>query len=159
MQQVNINIWRNPIYFLAFGFGSGLLPKAPGTFGTLVAIPLYLLLSQLALTWYLIVTLLGLVMGIYLCEVTSRALKVHDHSGIVWDEIIGFFITMVAAPAGWLWIALGFVLFRVFDIWKPWPIKIVDKYWQGGFGVMFDDVIAGIYAGILLQLIRIIVGD
>jgi len=138
---------------LSLGFGSGLSPYAPGTMGTLVAIPLYLLLSQLELMPYLIVVVAGFLIGIYLCDKTSKALGVHDHSGIVWDEIIGYWITMTAVPAlTWQWIVAGFVLFRFFDIVKPWPVKIADKRVPGGFGIMFDDLLAGLYALACMQI-------
>ena len=136
----------NPLHFLSLGFGSGLAPVAPGTFGTLAAIPLYLLIAQLDLPYYLAIILLGFGIGVYLCGYTSTALGVHDHSGIVWDEFVGFWITMIAVPVTWQWIAAGFVLFRVFDIVKPWPVKIADTKMTGGFGIMFDDVLAGLYA-------------
>ena len=137
---------RNPRHFLALGFGSGLAPVAPGTCGTLVAIPLYLVLAQLDLPYYLASLVLCFGIGVYLCNYTSAALGVHDHSGIVWDEFVGFWITMIAVPVTWQWILAGFVLFRVFDIVKPWPVKIVDAKMKGGFGIMFDDVLAGLYA-------------
>lgn len=143
----------NPIHFLSLGGGSGLSPFAPGTAGTFIAVPLYLLISELPITWYLSVVVVGFVIGIYLCGATSRALGVHDHSGIVWDEIIGFFITMIWVPVTWYWILAGFLLFRFFDVVKPWPIRQADKQVQGGFGIMIDDVLAGIYALICLQLL------
>jgi len=121
--------------------------------GTLVAIPLYLLLSRLELWPYLIVVAAGFLLGIYVCDKTSKALGVHDHSGIVWDEIIGYWITMIAIPAvTWQWILAGFVLFRFFDIVKPWPVKIADKRVPGGFGIMFDDLLAGLYALACIQI-------
>jgi len=143
----------SPIHLLSLGFGSGLSPYAPGTMGTLVAIPLYLLLSRLELWPYLIVVAAGFLLGIYVCDKTSKALGVHDHSGIVWDEIIGYWITMIAIPAvTWQWILAGFVLFRFFDIVKPWPVKIADKRVPGGFGIMFDDLLAGLYALACIQI-------
>ncbi|OQX34517.1 MAG: phosphatidylglycerophosphatase A [Oceanospirillales bacterium LUC14_002_19_P2] len=143
----------NPVHFLAFGFGSGLAPKAPGTFGTLAAIPLYLLLSQLSLPVYVVVLVLASMLGIWLCGKTAKDLGVHDHPGIVWDEFCGYWLTMLAAPAGWLWIIVGFILFRLFDIWKPWPISLADKRMPGGMGIMVDDLIAGLYALIVMQVI------
>ena len=131
--------WRNPIHFLAFGFGSGAMPKAPGTWGTLAAIPIYLLL------------LLTLV-GIWLCHRTASDMGVHDHPGIVWDEIVGYLITMIVAPVGWIWIVVGFFLFRFFDIIKPWPIRWVDRHVHGGFGIMLDDVLAGLMALACMQI-------
>ena len=144
-------IWTRPTHFLAFGCGAGAMPVAPGTFGTLAAVPLYLLLAPLSLPLYLAVVAVMLLLGVWLCHVTARDLGVHDHSGIVWDEIVGYLLTMAAAPPGWLWIVLGFVLFRFFDIIKPWPIGLVDRRVSGGFGIMLDDVIAAVYAWVLLQ--------
>jgi phosphatidylglycerophosphatase A len=145
-------ILRNPIHFLAFGFGSGLAPKAPGTAGTVVAIPSYLLLSHYSLLTYALVVVAAFIVGIYLCAKTADDLGVHDHPGIVWDEFVGYLITMFAAPVGWFWVILGFLLFRLFDIWKPWPIKLLDEKVESGLGIMIDDVLAGIYAAIILQL-------
>ena len=143
---------RNPLHLLSLGFGSGLSPHAPGTMGTLVAVPMYLLLGRLDLIVYLMVILGGFILGVYICNYTSKALGVHDHSGIVWDEIIGYWITMIAVPAlTWEWILAGFVLFRLFDIIKPWPVNIADKHLSGGFGIMIDDVLAGLYAFACIQ--------
>lgn len=147
------SIWSNPIYFLAFGFGSGLSPVAPGTCGTLVAIPLYLLLRDLHLAIYLLIIVAGTVFGTWLCSQTTKALQVHDHPGIVWDEIIGFLVTMTAAPHGVMWLALGFVAFRFFDILKPFPIRYLDQKVETGFGVMLDDLVAGFYGWLLLQTV------
>lgn len=146
-------VWRNPWHFLAFGFGSGLAPIAPGTFGTLAAIPLYLLLVQLPWSVYAIITLFAFIIGVYICQITSDDLKVHDFSGIVWDEFVGLWITLFLIPFEWHWLILGFVLFRFFDILKPWPINYLDKYAKGGFGIMIDDVLAGLYAWLCLFLI------
>ena len=153
MTKIPTKILLNPLHLLSLGFGSGLAPKAPGTCGTLIAVPLYLLLVQLPPVWYLLAVLLAFGFGVFLCEYTSRALGVHDHPGIVWDELVGYWITMIAVPAEWLWILVGFVLFRVFDIWKPWPVRIADKTLKGGFGIMIDDVLAGVYALICLHLL------
>ncbi|MGR6503232.1 phosphatidylglycerophosphatase A family protein [Shewanella sp. Koi 1] len=142
---------KNPIHFLALGFGSGLAAKAPGTFGTLAAVPLYLLLAQLPLSWYLAVTLVCVLAGIYICDKAAKDMGVHDHGAIVWDEVAGLLITMIAAPAGVLWLVVGFVLFRLFDIIKPWPIRWLDAKVEGGFGIMIDDVLAGIFALIGVQ--------
>lgn len=144
-------VFSSSVHFLAFGFGSGLSPFAPGTAGTLAAIPLYLLLAQLPLWGYVAVLLLMSLAGIWICGESSRRLGVHDHGGIVWDEFAGFLLTMLAAPAGWMWIVVGFFLFRMFDIWKPWPIRLVDRDVPGGFGIMFDDILAGVYAWLVLQ--------
>ncbi|WP_455219406.1 phosphatidylglycerophosphatase A family protein [Kaarinaea lacus] len=149
--------FRNPIYWLAVGLGSGLAPKAPGTAGTLVAIPIYLLLDGLLLWQYLVIVIAGLIVGIWICDVAARQLGVHDDPSIVWDEIIGFLITMIAAPVGWFWIVTGFVLFRFFDIVKPWPIRTIDRRVAGGMGIMLDDVLAGIYSLVCMQLLMIVV--
>lgn len=148
------SVWRNPIHFLAFGLGSGTAPKAPGTFGTLAAVPFYFFfLQDLESIEYLIILVVTSLIGIYLCGKTSKDLGVHDHSGIVWDEFVGYWITMWLAPTGWLYIVLGFVLFRVFDILKPWPILWVDKHVHGGFGIMLDDVLAGLMSCVVLQIL------
>jgi len=147
----------SPSRFLAFGFGSGLAPKAPGTCGTLAAVPIYLLLMDLPLTWYLTIVLVFTVYGVWICGVTSRYFDVPDHPGIVWDEIVGFLITMIAAPSGFIWIVIGFLLFRLFDIWKPWPICLLDRHVHGGLGIMIDDVVAGIFAAILMNVIAALI--
>lgn len=143
----------NPVHCLALGFGTGLAPKAPGTVGTLVGIPLYLLLSGLPPAYYLAVVIAGFVIGVYACSRTARDVAVHDHPAIVWDEVIGYLVTMALAPPGWLTVLAGFVLFRFFDVLKPPPIRAVDRRIHGGFGIMFDDVLAGLYAAGCLQLL------
>lgn len=145
------SVWRNPIHFAAFGFGSGAAPVAPGTFGTLMGLALYLLLPAMSWPLYLLFLLAATLVGIWLCDQTTRDIGVHDHGGIVWDEFVGYWITMFMAPAGWLWIIAGFALFRFFDIVKPWPIRWLDQHVKGGFGVMIDDVLAGVMALICLQ--------
>ena len=152
------SVWRNPIHFLAFGCGSGTVDKAPGTFGTLAAIPLYLLIQDLSVSNYFLVLILSALAGIFICGKTSHDLGVHDHCGIVWDEFVGYWITMWMAPEGWSYIVLGFILFRIFDIWKPWPISLADKHVHGGFGIMFDDILAGIFAFFALQGVVQLVG-
>ncbi|CUB06249.1 phosphatidylglycerophosphatase A family protein [Marinomonas fungiae] len=152
------SVWRNPIHFLAFGCGSGTVDKAPGTFGTLAAIPLYLLIQDLSVSNYFLVLILSALAGIFICGKTSHDLGVHDHSGIVWDEFVGYWITMWMAPEGWSYIVLGFILFRIFDIWKPWPISLADKHVHGGFGIMFDDILAGIFAFFALQGVVHLIG-
>ncbi len=145
------SVWRNPVHFLAFGFGSGAAPKAPGTAGTVIAVIIYIALPTMSLLIYSVFLLVTLTLGIWLCGKTSSDLGVHDHGGIVWDEFVGYWITMFMAPAGWFWIVLGFLLFRAFDIAKPWPIKWVDEKVEGGLGIMLDDVLAGIMAALCLQ--------
>ena len=153
-KSIPISLLKDPRHLLSFGFGSGLLPKAPGTFGTAAAIPLYLLLvlfSNEAV--YMIACSSGLVLGFYLCEYTTRVLGVQDHPAIVWDEIIGFLITMLFIVPSWASVLLGFILFRIFDILKPWPISVIDSRVKGGIGVMLDDVFAGGFALICMHLI------
>lgn len=146
-------VWRNPLYFLAFGLGSGRSPYAPGTVGTIVAIPCYLLLVYfLSPAAYLIFTVAFIAFSSWLCERISNETGTHDHPGMNIDEFAGFFVTMIAAPQGWLWIVLGFLLFRLFDIWKPWPISYIDKHIDNGFGMILDDVVAGIFACGIIQL-------
>tara|TARA_R110002110_G_scaffold415859_1_gene658630 strand:+ start:26334 stop:26810 length:477 start_codon:yes stop_codon:yes gene_type:complete len=152
-RQLTKTVLSHPIHFLAFGFGSGLFPRAPGTVGTLVAIIPYLFFSQLPLAAYLLILALSFALGIYLCEQSAKMLGVHDHGGIVWDEFVGFWITMLVAPEGWLWIVLGFFLFRLFDILKPFPINVLDKRLPGGLGIMVDDAVAGTFAWLILQII------
>jgi len=144
--------WRKPHHWLAFGFGAGLMSRAPGTWGTLAAVPLYLLVAELSPAGYLGLTLALLLLGIVVCEKVGRELGVHDHPAIVWDEVVGYLITMFAAPAGWLWVFVGFVAFRLFDILKPWPIGWLDRRVTGGLGVMLDDVAAGVMAWVTVQI-------
>ena len=151
--------FRSPVQFLAFGFGSGLFPKAPGTAGTLVAVPLYLLVSGLNLPAYSLFIVVTALLGIWICDVASRQLGVHDHPGIVWDEFVGYWITMWAVPVDWVWIVAGFLVFRVYDIAKPWPVGPLDKKVKGGFGIMIDDVLAGIMACGTLHLALWLVGN
>jgi phosphatidylglycerophosphatase A len=147
------SVWKNPWHFIAFGFGTGALPVAPGTFGTLLAIPFYLYLSTFSHTVYLILTILITMFSVWLCEKVSREIEIHDHQGMCIDEFVGFFVTMLYAPYGWGWILLGFVLFRFFDIAKPWPIRQIDTQVKGGFGMILDDVAAGIYSCLIIQIL------
>lgn len=150
---------RSPGLLLAFGFGSGLSPRAPGTMGTLAAIPPYLLLRELPDLAYLLLLVVTSIIGVIVCNIASRRLNVHDHNGIVWDEMVGYWLTMALAPPDWWWMVVGFVAFRFFDILKPWPIRLADKKVGGGFGIMFDDLLAGVYAFITLQFLAWITID
>jgi phosphatidylglycerophosphatase A len=149
--RVSPKLLLNPIDLLALGFGSGLVPVGPGTAGTVVAIPVYLLLQPLDLVVYLAIVVLAFIAGIGICAHTARRLGQHDHSAIVWDEIVGYLVTMTAAPGGWEWVVGGFMLFRIFDIAKPWPISWLDRHVHGGLGVMLDDLLAGVFAAAVLQ--------
>lgn len=146
----------DPYQFLALGFGSGLAPKAPGTFGTLAAIPLYLLMAGLNLSVYLTLVTVLAIAGIVICQKAADAVGVHDHPAIVWDEIVGYLITMAFVPFSWLNIVIGFALFRFFDIIKPWPISYFDKHVHGGLGIMVDDILAGVFALACMLLLNFI---
>jgi len=142
---------KDPMVCIALGLGSGLSPKAPGTAGTVMSIPLFLLIQDLPLMAYALITLVITLLGIWICSYSSKKLGVHDHPAIVIDEVAGFLITMFAAPSGWQWILAGFVLFRFFDALKPWPISWLDKNVNGGLGIMIYYVVAGLVSMSLLQ--------
>lgn len=147
------SVWHNPWHFIAFGFGSGTIPFAPGTFGTLMAIPFYLALRNLPNGLYLVALLLITLGSIWICSKVSKELGVQDHQGMCLDEFIGYFVTMYAAPHGIKWIFIGFVLFRLFDIWKPQPVRLIDEKIHGGTGMILDDIAAGIYAFIFMRIL------
>lgn len=144
----------SPTGFLAFGFGSGLSPFAPGTMGTLAAIPFTFVLKSLGPTGFWIVLILLFLLGIKLCSHASQKLGVHDHGGIVWDEMVGYWLAVAFVPLHWHWLLAAFVLFRFFDIFKPWPIRQLDKKISGGFGIMVDDVVAGLFTMLLLAVFQ-----
>lgn len=150
------SIWRNPLHFIAFGFGSGVLPVAPGTWGTLIAIPIYMLMMYFPQWLYLVVTGVIIILSVIICDISEKDLKIHDHPGMTLDEIAGYLLTMAMAPPKATWIILGFVLFRIFDIWKPWPIGMIDRKVKGGLGTVLDDLIAAVYAALALELIILI---
>jgi phosphatidylglycerophosphatase A len=150
--RVSPRLLRDPVHFLSFGCGTGLAPFAPGTFGTLLGIPLWLLLQDVSLIVYLFVLVVLLFGGAWVAGRTSRALGTHDHGAIVIDEVLGFLVAMTAAPQGWQWIVAGFLAFRLFDIWKPWPVSLADRRVHGGIGIMLDDLLAGLWALVCLQL-------
>ncbi|NNF52679.1 MAG: phosphatidylglycerophosphatase A [Gammaproteobacteria bacterium] len=141
-------VFSSPVHFLAFGLGAGLAPRAPGTAGSLVGVALDALLRSAGADWSirLVVALLFCVAGIGICGASARRLGEHDHPGIVWDEIAGMMLVLVVAPDGWRGMVFGFILFRVFDILKPWPISVADKKVSGGLGIMLDDVLAALFA-------------
>lgn len=146
-------VWKKPTHFIAFGFGAGTLPKAPGTFGTLAAIPFYLAMQQLSHISYFVLLIVIILASIWLCEKVSREIHIHDHQGMCLDEIAGYLVTMFAAPHGIKWIMIGFILFRLFDIFKPPPIKYIDEKINGGIGMILDDVVAGIYSMIIIHIL------
>ncbi len=143
----------SPLHWLAFGLGSGLMKKAPGTWGTLAAMPFVPLLLWLPPAWHLALVILAFWFGVFICQRTTEHLGVHDHGGIVWDEWVGVWLTLWLAPFTWWALLLGFALFRLFDILKPWPIRWLDKRVKGGFGIMVDDLLAAIFAWLVLQMI------
>lgn len=143
---------EQPLHWLAFGGGAGLAPRGPGTAGSLVAVPIYyFLLSALVAPVYLLLVAALFLFGVWVCDRTERDLGVHDHSGIVWDEIVGQLVAYFMLPSGWLWLLAGFGLFRLFDIWKPFPISWLNARVKGGWGIMLDDLAAGIAAAAILQ--------
>lgn len=147
---------KNPIHLIACGFGSGLAPKAPGTFGTLAAIPFWFALQMLDKPLYWLVVALAFALGVYVCDRTARDIGVQDHGGLVWDEFVGLWIALAGAPLDWFWVIFGFALFRLLDIWKPWPIRWCDRNVHGGFGVMLDDAVAGFAVFAVLQIFLVI---
>jgi phosphatidylglycerophosphatase A len=153
-RKIHFHELKDPVVFIAMGLGSGLSPKAPGTAGTLLTVPLVYFLQQQSLLIYSLVTLFVLLTGSWVCGYAAEKLKVHDHSGIVYDEVAGFLITMFMVPAGWELMLAGFVLFRFFDAVKPWPISWLDKNVHGGLGIMLDDVLAGLISLLCLVALQ-----
>jgi phosphatidylglycerophosphatase A len=143
----------HPAHFCALGFGSGLAKKAPGTFGTLAGLPLFWVISGLGIYSQLAIIFAMFLIGIYFCDRTGKALGVSDHGGIVWDEMVAIMLVLTVTPYQWQWWLTAFVLFRLFDIWKPAPIRQCDARIKGGFGVMLDDLLAAIYAIISLKIL------
>lgn len=143
----------HPAHFFALGFGTGLAKKAPGTFGTLAGLPLFWLIAKLGLYTQLAIIAALFMVGIYFCEKTGTALGVSDHGSIVWDEIVAMMLVLTVTPYQWQWWLIAFLLFRLFDIWKPAPIRQCDAKVKGGFGVMLDDLLAAIYAIISLEML------
>lgn len=155
--------WRfvssHPAHFIAFGGGIGLIPFAPGTFGTLLALPLFHLLQPLLAPW----TFLGLILalfwlGAWACAVTGRALGAADHGGMVWDEVVAFLLVLFFVPVDGYWQGFAFLLFRLFDIFKPPPIRYYDRTLKNGFGVMWDDLIAAAYALLVIAVVYSLIG-
>jgi phosphatidylglycerophosphatase A len=148
----------SPAGWIACGFGSGLTPKAQGTFGSLAAILPWLLLRGLSLPTWVVIIVVAFAIGVWACDVAGRSIGVDDHRSLVWDEFVGLWITLLPALlAPWWAVLAGFALFRLFDVWKPWPIAWFDRRVKGGFGVMLDDAIAGVFAGIVLYLVLLLV--
>ena len=142
----------NPVHWISLGLGSGLLSVAPGTWGTLVGVGLYFLVSDWSVMFYLSLVAVLFFIGSSAADFTSKKLGMHDHGSIVIDEIVGVLVALFQCPAGFGWVILTFLLFRAFDILKPWPIWLVDRNIPGGFGIMLDDLIAGVYTLIIIQV-------
>ena len=144
------------ITFCGVGFGSGLMPKAPGTFGSAFALLFIPIWISLGFYGSILAILIMSLIGIYICGKTANIMGVHDDGRIVWDEFAGQSITFLPliylGQMNWIWVLVGFALFRLFDVWKPWPIRVIDRQVGGGFGIMFDDIIAGIWAAICIIL-------
>ncbi|KCX75967.1 phosphatidylglycerophosphatase A [Acinetobacter baumannii 754286] len=150
--------WFNRcIVFCGVGFGSGLAPKAPGTFGSAFALLFVPIWLSFGFTLSLIAILIMSVVGIYICGQTAKLINVHDDGRIVWDEFAGQSITFLPLlylqQINWIWVITGFILFRIFDVWKPWPIRVIDRQVHGGFGIMLDDIIAGVWAALCTLII------
>lgn len=151
-RQLCARVFQNPHYFFAFGFGSGLAPFAPGTWGTVMAVPLYFLLVNLSPMVYLGLCAIAFLYGCWISARVANDLQVNDYKGIVWDEIVGYCLTMFMIPVSLPAVLLGFILFRIFDIFKPPPIRWVDSHVKGGIGIMLDDVLAAVPAWIILYI-------
>ena len=150
--------WLHPRRSLACGLGLGLLPFAPGTWGTLLGVALYLPIAGLPMLTQLGIVACLAAAGVWICHRTALELGSHDPSSVVWDEVVGYLLCMAGAPAGWIWPVIGFALFRCFDILKPWPLKRVEREIPGGLGIMLDDLLAGGYALVCMQLIALTLG-
>ena len=145
-------VLRDPVHWLAFGLGTGLSPVAPGTVGSLLGVALAWATLPLGTGAQILVAIALMLSGIAICGVSARRIGVHDHSGIVWDEIAAMYAVLIMAPDGVIGWTAAFLLFRLFDIWKPWPIRDLDHSMRGGLGIMLDDIIAALYAALLLGL-------
>jgi phosphatidylglycerophosphatase A len=152
--RLHAGLLKDPVHLLALGFGSGLSPVAPGTFGTAFALPLAYGLTLLPWAGAAAVVAVLIGSGVWLCGESARRLGTHDHPGIVWDEITAMCLLALLLPEGLLWLGLGFLLFRFFDIAKPWPIRDLDHSLRGGLGIMLDDLAATVYAALALRLIE-----
>jgi phosphatidylglycerophosphatase A len=152
-------VLAHPAGWIASGFGSGFSPFASGTVGSAVALIPWIALRDLEWPWYLVAIAVAFAIGVWSADRVIRVLRIEDPGVVVWDEFVGQWIALlplVVAPRGWPWIVAGFVLFRVFDVWKPWPASWADRSVKGGFGTMLDDVFAGVYAALGLALLILV---
>ncbi len=150
-------IWKYPVHWLAYGFGTGLVPFAPGTFGSLIGVAVFWFMASMSPVPYAIVVAAMFAAGIFICGHTARDVGAVDPGFIVYDEVVGFLVAMYLLPAEWRWIVGGFAVYRVFDIWKPFPIHWVEDKLGLGSGIMVDDVIAGIYTLVVLYIVRLLI--
>lgn len=147
-------VLTHPLGWIASGFGVGLAPRAAGTFGSLAALlPWWLWLRDLPIAYYLGVVAVAFALGIWASAWVIDRTKIEDPGVVVWDEFVGQWLALLLAPPHWAWIVVGFALFRLFDIWKPWPVRWADRELHGGFGAMVDDALAGLLAFAALQLL------
>lgn len=152
--RLSAGLLKDPVHLVALGFGSGLSPVAPGTCGTLLAVPLAYVLLQAPVVIAVVVAAIAFVGGVWVTGESARRLGVHDHAGIVWDEIAAFLALVLVLPPAWPWVVAGFLAFRAFDILKPWPIRDLDHRLAGGLGIMLDDLVAAVFAAVLVRLIE-----
>ena len=140
-------------YFLAFGLGSGLAPVAPGTAGSVMGLLLFMPVLNAPLPVQVVIIVIGFVLGVWVSDRVAKHMEVKDPGGIVWDEFVGMWITLLWLPSE-IWLLPAFLLFRLFDIWKPWPVRVADEKLAGGLGIMLDDVFAGLYAMAAVQILN-----
>lgn len=150
-------VLRDPVHLLAFGLGAGLIPVAPGTWASLLTCVGYYFLPALPVAVYLGLVAVLAVFGVWVCGLSARRLGVHDHGGIVFDEVVGMLLTLTLVGPNLAWILVAFVCFRIADIWKPWPIRDVDHRLSGGLGIMLDDVLAAVYAALAVYFMQQII--
>jgi phosphatidylglycerophosphatase A len=153
-EKPSASLLAQPVHLIAFGFGAGLFPKAPGTAGTLLAVVPAWLIAGWSLQAKVAFISALFIFGVWVCGESARRLQSHDHPAIVWDEVVGYLATCLMLPAEPLWLLLAFVLFRFFDIVKPWPIRDLDHRLHGGIGIMLDDIVAAAFAAVCLLLVR-----
>ena len=140
-------------YFLAFGLGSGLAGVAPGTAGSALGLLLFIPALYAPFPVQVVIIVIGFVLGVWVCDRVAKHMEVKDPGGIVWDEFVGMWITLLLLPS-LMWLPAAFLLFRLFDIWKPWPVRVADEKLAGGLGIMLDDVFAGLYALAAVQILN-----
>jgi phosphatidylglycerophosphatase A len=153
-EKLSASLLAQPVHLIAFGFGAGLVPKAPGTAGTLIAVVPAWLIAAWSWQAKAVFILVLFIFGVWICGESARRLQSHDHPAIVWDEVVGYLATCLVLPAEPLWLLVAFVLFRFFDIVKPWPIRDLDHRLHGGIGIMLDDIVAAAFAAVCLLLVR-----